>query len=176
MAFYRVYQCGSCDRKFRFLHHPSDAPPPDRCPLCGSPTDGEPVFNPEAPALGGVASIAVDQVYRSMEASSQARMEMAAEVGGGSASDYSALKLTDMADHVREGDTTYKMPSSSGNEVQNFMKQYPQAVASVQPQTAAARAHQGYFPHAGDRSRQTVGNVHASMVGRMRGLGQMNKG
>lgn len=175
MARYLTYQCISCEDKFRFLHHPSDCPPPDRCPLCGAPTDGEPVFNPEAPNVRGVMGIAGDQVYRAMEASSEARAEMMADIGGGSASDYAHTKITDMKDNQREGDTAYKMPN---NPVQSFMKQNTQAAigsqAAVIAQQYAAQAHTGYFPHAGARTGSVIGSVHGQLTARMRRLGQLN--
>ena len=132
------------------------------------------MFNPEAPAIKGVASRAVDQVYDSMVASSEARTELMAQVGGGSASDYGETKMTDMKDHLREGDISTMMPSPSNNEVARFMAQHPQAMSQISPQAHAAQVSTGYFPNAGDRSRQTVANVHATMTARMRRAGQMN--
>jgi hypothetical protein len=174
MARYRTYQCISCEGKFRFLHHPNDAPPPDNCPLCGAATDGEPVFSPEAPAVRGVMGIAGDQIYRAMEAASASRAEMMADIGGGSAADYSHTKITDLKDNQREGDTAYKMPA---NPVQTFMQQNAQAAigsqAAAVAQQYAAQAHSGYMPHAGSRTKDVISNVHGSMTARMRQLGQL---
>lgn len=176
MAIYRTYECGSCDRQFRWLHHPSDDPPPERCPLCGAPTDGDPVFSPAAPAIKGVMGIAADQVYRAMEASSEARAEMAADMGGGTAADYSHMKITDLKDNQREGDTAYKMPN---NPVQSFMQQNSQAVVGSQAaavaQQYATQAHTGYFPHAGARTGSVIGNVHGQLAARMQQLGRLNR-
>ncbi len=175
MARYVTYACGSCEGKFRWLQHPSDAPPPDNCPLCGAPTDGEPVFSPAAPLIKGVKLKAAEQVYRALESSSAQRAEAMAELGGGTAADYAHTKITDLNDQQREGDLATRMPPASSNEVAKFMAKYPHAVAGVQPQAAAAAAHTGYMPHAGDRSRQTVANVHGAMTAKMRSLGQLNR-
>jgi hypothetical protein len=176
MARYATYQCGSCEGRFRWLHHPSDEPPPEHCPLCGEATDGpEPVFNPEAPSIKGVAAAAGDQVYRAMEASSAARVEQMVEMGGGTAADYAHTKITDMKDNQREGDTAYKMPP---NPVSDFMAQHPNVGGASHvafAQEKAAQAHTGYMPHAGARTGSVVGAVHAQMVNRMRSLGQINK-
>jgi hypothetical protein len=176
MPRYQVYECDVCTGKFRYMHHPNDAPPPDTCPLCGSPNDPSPSFIPQAPAIKGIAAAAGDQVYRSMENASIARTEMMAEYGGGSASDYSHTKITDLKDNQREGDLAYKMPP---NEVQNFMRQNPNVTGGASQHVAfaqakAAEAHTGYFPHAGRRTGEVIGNVHGQIAGRMRSLGQMN--
>ena len=176
MACYRTYQCLSCERKFRYLHHPSDEPPPANCPLCGASTDGaSAVFDPVAPAIRGTIGIAADQVYRAMEASSASRAEEMAALAGGSASDYSHTKITDLNDRQREGDTAYKMPQ---NEVRRFMEQHPGAAGVSSPNFAlekAAAAHSGYFPHAGIRTGEVVRNVHWNMAREMQRRGNLER-
>lgn len=180
MAVYRSYQCGSCEQKFRWLHHPSDSPPPDNCPLCGAST-GEIVdaFIPQAPRIQGVIGIAADQVYRSMEAASEARVEEAMAIAGGDRSDYAHTKITDLNDRQREGDISARMPPAS--PVQTFMTENARVApigsqAAAVAQQYAAAAHTGYFPHAGDRTRQVVsGNMHARLRSQMQAKGQLNK-
>lgn len=177
MAFYRTYECPSCTGRFRWLHHPSDSPPPSNCPICGVSTEApEQVFNPEAPSIKGRVAPAADQVYRAMEESSAARAQMMADLGGGSASDYAHTKITDLKDNTREGETHFKMPP---NEVRGFMEAHPQATVGSQAaavaQQYAAQAHTGYMPHAGSRTSSVVKNVHHQMVNRMETLGRMNK-
>lgn len=175
MPRYQAYDCDVCGGTFRYLHHPNNSPPPDECPLCGAANTPEPSFIPQAPAIKGIAAAAGDQVYRSMEAASEHRTQMMAEYGGGSASDYSHTKITDLNDRQREGDLAYKMPA---NEVQTFMRQNASAAVGNQHVSVAreyaSQAHTGYFPHAGNRTSQVVGNVHNQLVGKMRALGQMN--
>lgn len=179
MAVYRAYQCASCAGKFRWLHHPNDEPPPANCPLCGAATgDVVESFIPQAPAIQGVHAIAGDQVYRAMEASSAARAEMMAEVGGGSASDYAHTKITDLKDNTHEGEVSAVMPST--NEVRAFMQQHGGAApigvqANAQARAYATQAHTGYAPYQGLKSQLTVNRVHGSLVGRMAAQGQLNK-
>jgi len=112
-----------------------------------------------------------------MEAGSIERAELAAGIGGGSASEYAHMKITDLKDNQREGDTAYKMPA---NEVQGFMTDNPQAAVGSQhaavAQQYAAQAHTGYFPHAGSRTSSVVGNIHSGMKARLTAKGQMAKG
>lgn len=174
----RTYECLVCTGRFHYAHHPWDSPPPANCPLCGASTSSAPVFEPTAPAIRGIVGIAADQVYRSMEASSEARAQVMAEVGGGGAADYSHTKITDMNDQMREGDVATRMTTM--NPVRAFMDQNARtAPVGSQPnsvaQSYAADAHQGYFPHAGDRSRSVVANIHGGMAAAMQRKGQMNK-
>lgn len=84
MAKFRFYRCPECGGTFRHLHHPDDAPPPDRCQLChawvseGEPP--EPVFVPQAPGIKkSEFAKSVDQTYRATEAASVQRAEDAAD-------------------------------------------------------------------------------------------------
>lgn len=83
MARFVWYKCPDCGGTFRFLHHPSDCEPPDRCELCGAwmSDDAPPVeaFVPQAPLIKKSAyAKSVDQTYRAMEESSAQRAEVAA--------------------------------------------------------------------------------------------------
>jgi len=83
MARFVWYLCPDCGGKFRHLHHPSDAPPPDRCGLCGAwmNMDEPPqeVFVPQAPGIRkSDYAKAIDQTYRATEAASIARADDAA--------------------------------------------------------------------------------------------------
>ncbi len=85
MARFVHYRCPECRGIFRHLHHPSDSPPPDRCPLCQAwVSDGEPpeaVFVPQAPGIKKSAfAESVEQSYRAMEASSVGRAEEAGDL------------------------------------------------------------------------------------------------
>ena len=139
MARFIHYRCPDCDRVFRHLHHPSDAPPPDRCPLCGAWVSGEeppqPVFVPQAPLIRENAyAKSIDSVFRANEAAS---IERANEAAGqledlyrvqakdefqnvteefqrsAVASLKSNLKITDMKDpsSMREGDVAAVAPT-----------------------------------------------------------------
>lgn len=84
MARFIWYKCPDCSGTFKHLHHPSDAPPPDRCPMCGAwVSEDEPpeeIFVPQAPGIRKSAyAQAVDQSYRAMEEASAQRAEDAVE-------------------------------------------------------------------------------------------------
>ncbi len=85
MARYQSYRCPECGGVFRHFHHPSDSPPPDRCPLCkawvSDDEPAEPAFLPQAPGIRKSAYVkSVDQTYRNMEAASIERAEEAAGI------------------------------------------------------------------------------------------------
>lgn len=166
MAFFRHYQCPDCSGTFRFLHHPADEPPPNFCPLCGSNMTIEPVFVPLAPHIGRTIGKTADNVYRQMEVASAANMEAAAELGGGDTSDYSALKVTDMADYLRPGDVAAKMPA---NPVSQHMANTGQG--GFQPGMTgaeyAANTRTGAFPRQGETTRVDLVSGHSA---RARGI------
>ena len=183
MAFYRPYRCPDCGGIFRFLHHPNDSPPPDECELCHSPmTVDEPVFLAQAPRIGTQLGKGQDQVYRQMETASEARMELMAEHGGGSASDYRHTRITDMGDSSYVGDTAAKY-SPPSNYVQEFMKLnqgqavggFAPSVAGAQPVEYAAAAHTGSYPHAGAGALDRIRGNHASLARAIESGGRINK-
>jgi len=165
MARYRHWRCPDCEGTFRFLHHPDDAPPPDRCLLCGAwMSESEPAFVPEAPAIKNSAKVkAVDDVYYAMEDASAARTEdMAAMVPCASASDFNHTKITDMRDHQRTGDIAYKPPPPSPvTEQMEFLRQRGGNVGfagSGIPNYAPG------IPLTGDAARQAANMQHHSRV------------
>ncbi len=188
MAFYRPYLCPDCGGKFRYLHHPNDAPPPDECQLCGaSMVDPAPVFEPAAPAIGTYKGKSPDQVYRQMETASEARTElMAQHVPGASASDFSHTKVTDLHDNLREGDIAAKY-SAPPNYVQEFMKLnpapgggsavggYTPIVAGATPIEYAAQTRTGPFPYAGAQTADRIKANHAQLARIVQREGQENK-
>jgi hypothetical protein len=144
----------------------------------------EPVFVPQAPRIGTQLGKGQDQVYRQMERSSEARMEMMAQHGGGSASDYSHTKITDLHDNQREGDVAAKY-SPPPNYVSEFMKLnqgtgqpigggYAPMAGAAGIEYAAA-AHTGSFPHAGVSTRDRIVGSHASLARAIEHEGRLNK-
>ena len=103
-----VTRCPRCRGRFPF-----DATKgfPDRCPLPGcdyvAPERDNTVI--PMPSLRSASMGANDKVYRDMEKGSEVRAQMAAEAAGVPVSEMSNLKITNMRDNVREGET-YAMP------------------------------------------------------------------
>jgi len=155
MAFFRHYECPDCAGTFRFLHHPVDEPPPNFCPLCGSNMNVEPVFVPSAPHIAKTIGKTADNVYRQMEKASVDNMAAAAELAGGDAADYGALKIDDMADYLRPGDTAAKMRE---NPVAQHMSATGQGgfqgVNGMTGAQLAANTGSGLFPHQGTRTQE----------------------
>ena len=158
MSKYRL-RCPDCRRVFPWQDTSSL---PDYCPLCGSyvgietPADG--TFVPKAPAIGR-SHDSPNAVYRQMETASIARAEQAADMLGVSKSETAHMKITNMKDNAREGESA---AISRPNPVSQLMQQYPQQVAVAQAQGAAyaAATRSGPYPGAGDAVRQMVNSVH----------------
>lgn len=112
----RTYRCFNCGRKFQFLHHPADEPPPGHCPYrdCGASfRDDIESAAPEQVNIGGSPiARSVDKMYRDLETTSAARAE---------ASGNPALKVTNLKDNLREGDVAAFAPQPSA-EYQQMMK------------------------------------------------------
>lgn len=174
MAFFRHYECPDCTGTFRFLHHPASEPPPNFCPLCGSNMTVEPVFVPLAPHIARTIGKTADNVYRQMETASVANMEAAAELGGGDTSDYSALKLTDMADYLRPGDVAAKMRE---NPVAQHMTNTGQG--GFQPGMTgaeyAANVKVGAFPRQGETTRVDLVSGHSARARGVEAAGRIGR-
>ena len=109
----RTYACDGAgklaEHTFELMQKREDGPP-GFCPHCGAKV-GNVIPLPAKMSIGGKAiTKAVDRMYRSVEASSAERAELAGNPG---------LKITDMNDRLREGDVAAKMPR---NSVTNFME------------------------------------------------------
>lgn len=111
--FYRTYSCGGDDdnppHQFELFIQGDEHP--RFCPICGAEFEGEPEMIPGGMHIGGSAiQRTVDNMYRQIETSSAERAELAGNP---------ALRVTDMNDHLREGDIAAKMPV---NTVTQFME------------------------------------------------------
>lgn len=95
---------------------------PRFCPKCGAEFEGEPEVIPGGGHIGGSAiQRTVDGMYREIERGSAERAELAGAP---------SLKVTNMRDHLREGDVAVQMPN---NTVTQFMQH-----------AAGAGAHYGF--------------------------------
>jgi len=78
---------------------------PDTCPICNSYIGSGDNDEVAAPNISYGSKRGPDRLYRDMEQKSELRAQMAAERTGMSASEVSHLKMTDMRDNMRTGDT-----------------------------------------------------------------------
>lgn len=154
-----VVRCPDCREKFSWK---SGTALPDACPLCGAKVGSDrPDDEIVLPSIRTMRTRIMDKTYRDMEAGSEKRMELAAQVGGGSPSDYSALKITDMKDNLREGETA-AVPVR--NAVTEHMARTGQGGFVGGDGTGYSGAVQtGPFPNAGARMRTSVQQYHSSI-------------
>lgn len=137
MALIVDYKCPECHGVFEFMHHPRSEPPPSYCLLCDAdmtPQKAVPKIN-----IGTAKGKVGDQVYRQMEKASLDNAAAAVEMAGGDSTDYNAIKITDMRDNQREGDSaamTQRADTAAKNLSYNVMGQ------SVRPEMQNPQAAQ----------------------------------
>jgi hypothetical protein len=101
MAWKRTLLCHHCGEKFSWTQPEW----PDECPICHSYVglDGKPEV--AAPHIATTAGKSADNIYRAMERGSEHRAQVAREVGL-SAQEANDLKITNMRDDARPGETS----------------------------------------------------------------------
>jgi len=152
-------RCPHCRKTFAWK---SGTDMPDDCPLChkfvGNDRDDADIV---MPAILGHRTKVADQVYRDMERGSEHRTHLAAELGGGSASDYSGLKITDMRDNLRQGDIA-AVPVR--NAITEHMERTGQGgFAGAEGVGYSGAVQTGPFPNAGAKMRTTLHQHHAAI-------------
>ena len=172
MAVLRHYNCPECNGIFKWLHHPSDEPPPHYCPLCGINLEEElePFFVPAAPHIAKSIGKSADQVYRAMEESSAQNAAAVAEMTG---EDASNMKITDAQDYLRPGDVAAKMPVPPAPP-QNGQGGF-QPLMGKSARDYASDAGRGAFTHAGEATRQMIFQNHAQTAAGVQRRGQIAK-
>jgi hypothetical protein len=101
MAF--VLRCPKC--RDTFPYSASDGMP-DICPLCKEFVGSGDNTVISMPMIRSAKTKSADKLYRDMERGSEVRASKAAEMLGIDASDMSALKMTNMSDSAREGESS----------------------------------------------------------------------
>lgn len=173
----RTFRCPDCNGIFVSYALTPNEPPPSECYLCHRSMktrkkriikkvrQEQQEFNPST-SVRRVASKSADAVYRAMESSSESRQEMAAEKLGVNKSSLSAMKITDMKDGLRAGDSSFKAPTPAtdlmgavttlptlGNGNQSFQSNGAEFAKAVGT---------GPMPFAGNRMREMITSGHAS--------------
>lgn len=159
------YQCPECEAQFRYDHHPSiEADPVRHCPRCGFSIAEE--FEPAlvAPHIATHHGKSVDTLYKEMELGAEFRAQQAQEQHGLDTQAANAMKLTDMRDDARYGETS-DVPVA--NPVTQVMDQAPpntfgfQGANGLQYSTSVA---EGPFPNAGARAQAALRRHHAANI------------
>lgn len=153
MARKLTLQCHHCGDKFTWRHEEW----PDECPLCHSYVglDGKPEV--AAPFLPTKGARSYDDVYRAMERGAEHRANVAQEMGL-SREEASAMKITNMRDNVRPGETSVPTltPQQSAMMTQ-ALGQRASAVGNFTPDHAHPRSGLGTGIQTLARLRTQVG-------------------
>lgn len=123
---------------------------------------------PASPLISKPQNQSLDKTYRSMEAASYARAEEAASMLDVPVSEVSSIRMTDMKDNVRAGETSAVLPPP------------PKAIPTAAPMTAntvgaatAAMTRQGPLAGAGNSFLDTkIRRSHASTAASVQRNGQ----
>lgn len=162
MGRLRTYECSDCGGRFEEYHHAPDEPPPPFCKLCGASTVA-PDTTLRFPHLATGRGKAVDDVYRAMEEGADFRARKAADMGASSA-EAAGLRITNMRDGLREGDTA-NIPVE--NVVTRAMSAVPPSmvgnVSADQAMQYSGAVMNGPAPNAGARSIRALRSLHNTM-------------
>lgn len=169
MTKIRTYRCPGHGEhpphQFSHLHHPSveASPLPRYCPACGYDSEGEEMQTAlTAPHIRRSIGRAVDDTYRAMEEGSQHRAEYAQEHLGLDEAEASVMKITDMKDNLRHGDTS---EVTVKNPVSETMAAAPQGMFGFQGSAGlgySGTVSEGPHPNAGARAQGALRQHHAA--------------
>ena len=160
------YRCPECRNTFPWT---DAANGPERCfaPFsngtigCGYSYRDEEDGVISMPNILSARSKSIENVARSVMDSSETRAEMAAEMHGGTAADYSALKITDLND----GRNSEFATKDVSNPVTEVMKAAPGITGFQQNGAAfAAATTQGAYARAGANTVTRISNSHGDRV------------
>lgn len=169
MARARTYACpGNGDigpHQFTYLHHPSvEADPlPRFCAHCGFDSEGEemePALT--TPHIGKPIRQVVDNMHREMEAGAEHRANLAMEHHGMDSADAAVMKMTDMKDHLHEGDIS---AVEVKNDITKVMEAAPPGMFGFQGAQGlgySGPVAEGPFPNAGARTQAALRKQHAN--------------
>lgn len=143
----RSYECPDNGCRFDYLHtveNGVEEGPPWFCPKCGANVSGQdgaddiiPVFG--FGKVGKAENQSRDNIFRHMEAASYARADEAAALVGGNPADFTHLRQTDQKDNLREGDTSFVMPTTVSAPIQHGAP--PTNVTPMNAQMGAATSN-----------------------------------
>lgn len=140
---------------------------PRYCPLCradmgeNKAAEGEVVM----PFIRHRSTDAADQVYRQMEAGSEQRATLAAEMTGAPVSEMAGLKITDLNSTRHQGDVAAAAVAS--NLAGLGMKSLDDGFKGADGLSFAAGVQSGPMPNAGAKMRTVLQNRHAEVTGGM---------
>jgi len=173
MSIRLTYRCpganGHGEHTFSYFHHPDARrdPPPRYCPVCGWDSHGtgmdEELATPHIASARAVVQ-SVDGIHRGMEEGAQFRADVAAERFGLSSEEAAALRETNMADGLREGDTS-NVPVD--NDVSRLVEAAPDKFGFRDPNAGlyfSGTVGEGVNPNAGAKTQAAVRSMHAKVA------------
>jgi hypothetical protein len=144
---------------------------PENCPVCKEYIGSDGKDEVAAPFISTFRGKNPDRLYRDLEAKSEFRAQQAAEMSGLSTSDVSHLRMTDMKDGMRQGDTAF---ANNLTPTQQMMSSQMSPDRSIGFQ-ASQGTNVGPYPRAGmeqiQKLRQTHGQNYRAPVSNMTDMG-----
>lgn len=162
-------KCPDCAETFKW---PAQDNWPKFCPYCRADVSQGDDSVISMPFISSAKAKSPDAVYRAMENGANHRAAVAAEMTGQPVSEFSDLKITDMKDNLREGDTA-NIGISPDNEVAKVMAQNPQQFGNIAAPNFAARdaliaqsagVATGPFANAGAKMQNMIRQQHSKYV------------
>ena len=129
---------------------------PDNCPICHEYIGSDGKDDVAAPSISTFRGKNPDRLYRDMEAKSEYRAQQAAEMAGMSSADVSHLRMTDMKDGMRQGDTAFST-NLTPQQLEMSSQMTPDRSIGMQ---AAQFTKVGPSPRAGFGAIQTLRQTH----------------
>jgi hypothetical protein len=187
-----VIRCPHCKTKFRWLAQ-TDAYPKD-CPECGAYVGHDRADDDVVvPNILAFSTRCQDGVYKAMEKASEQRVYEAAEMAGCSPSEMSSLKITNMRDNVKPGETSEIPVRNAVTDAMDRMKAmnpnaqvgYGSDNSGTNGSEFARAAASGYIaqgvagsimPHAGARAMSVFNQSHASREEALLNESHLNRG
>lgn len=165
----RCYRCPLCKENFWVQVAHRNVVPPTDCPLCHNtgeaPKREAKLYTGGAPALLRGRAKSVDTMYRQMEEGSAHRADMAKAEFGLDDESASAIKMTNMRDDAKPGETS-EIPLTVA---QTNMMQQAQVINQPGAMSSAglsygqlhAGTRQGPHPYAGSKAQSTIREFHS---------------
>lgn len=155
-----ILRCSECGTKFRSPTMEG----PEFCPnsQCGvamqDDADEDGIITIAAPFIRSARMKATDDVYRAHERTSEARVEHAAAMAGVSPSEMSSLKVTNMRDNVKPGETHAAPIQNAVTDQMAVMaaKGHQVGFAQMDAAALASGVRTGPHPNAGAKAIQSV--------------------
>ena len=173
MAGKIMVRCPRCRGRFKWA-----GKFPTHCPMPGCDYEAPELDDTVIcmPSLRGAAMKSNDQVYRDIEKSSEVRAQMAAEAAGVPVSEMSNLKVTNMRDDVRTGET-YAMPVRNAvTQQMDIIRRNGGSVGFGTQAQAFAQQAQSQAPKAGINASDSVNRAFQQREQELRGASNRRGG